>query len=303
MSATHSPSQEVPYGVARVCRAWEIARSSFYDWRRLRDTPPDERPRAAKRGPKTELSDEQLADLIRALLAEIEADFGITGEGYRKVHARLRYREIRVGRDRVLRVMREHGLLAPTRTGRCRGPRVHDGTITTGRPDLMWGTDGTRIATRLDGEVWVFAAVDHCASECVGIHAAKIGNRFEALEPVHQGIREHFGSLDTGVAVGLTVRHDHGTQYTSRAFQTELRFLGIESSPSFVATPEGNGVAERFFRTLKEQLLWVELFDTVDDLLAALHEFRLRYNARWILSRHQYRTPSQVRADLLADAA
>lgn len=303
MSATPSSSQDVPYGVARVCRAWEVARSTFYDWRRLRDTPPEERPRPAKRGPKTELCDDELTETIRSLLAELEEEVGISGEGYRKVHARLRYRGVRVGRERVLRVMREHGLLAPTRAGRYRGPRVHDGTITTERPDLMWGTDGTRIATRFDGDVWVFAAVDHCASECVGIHAAKIGNRFEALEPVHQGLREHFGSLDTGIAVGLTLRHDHGTQYTSRAFQSELRFLGIESSPSFVATPEGNGVAERFFRTLKEQLLWVRTFDTVGDLRLALQEFRRRYNEHWILSRHHYRTPAQVRADLVAKAA
>jgi hypothetical protein len=49
--------------------------------------------------------------------------------------------------------------------------------------------------------------------------------------------------------------------------------------------------------------LWVELFDTVDELFGALHEFPSRHNARWIFSHHQYRPPSQVRADLLADAA
>lgn len=303
MSATLSPSEEVPYGVARVCRAWEVPRSSFYDWRRLKAVPAEARPAPKKRGPKTELSDDELAGLIRSLLAEIEADAGITGEGYRKIHARLRFRGTRVGRERVLRVMREQGLLAPTRVGRRRGPRVHDGMITTDRPDLMWGTDATRIGTRVDGDVWVFAAVDHCNTECVGIHAAKTGTRFEALVPVQEGVRKHFGSSATGVAVGLTLRHDHGTQYMSRAFQEELRFLGIESSPSFVATPEGNGVAERFFRTLKEQLLWVRAFDTVEDLRLALLDFQRRYNDRWILARHAYRTPNQVRADLNAIAA
>ena len=41
----------------------------------------------------------------------------------------------------------------------------------------------------------------------------------------------------------------------SRDFQSEIRFLGAESSPSFVREPEGNGVAERFIRTLKENFL------------------------------------------------
>ena len=63
--------------------------------------------------------------------------------------------------------------------------------------------------------------------------------------------------MATGAATGLTMRHDHGSQYMSDDFHAELRFLGIVSSPAFVRQPEGNGCIERFFRTLKEQLLWV----------------------------------------------
>src|SRR5215211_6496719 len=48
---------------------------------------------------------------------------------------------------------------------------------------------------------------------------------------------------------------------------------GIEASPSFVREPEGNRVAERFIRTLKENLLWVRSFDTIQELRAALVEF------------------------------
>ena len=53
----------------------------------------------------------------------------------------------------------------------------------------------------------------------------------------------------------MAVRHDHGSQYLSGDFQKELRFLGIESSPAFVRASEGNGCAERFIRTLKENPL------------------------------------------------
>jgi hypothetical protein len=58
----------------------------------------------------------------------------------------------------------------------------------------------------------------------------------------------------------------------SEAFQTELRFLGMTSSPAFVRAPEGNGVAERFIRTLNEQLLWVRTFQTVEELRLALQD-------------------------------
>ena len=121
--------------------------------------------------------------------------------------------------------MRAAGLLAPTRVGRRRGPRNHDGTITTDRPDELWGTDATACLTTREGNAMVFIAVDHCTQECVGIHAARPGTRFEALEPLRQGLRAHHGGYGPGVAAGLSRRHDHGSQYLSDHFQGELRFL------------------------------------------------------------------------------
>ena len=58
-----------------------------------------------------------------------------------------------------------------------------------------------------------------------------------------------FGAIAPGVARGLKLRHDHGSNYMSGDFQDEIECLGIEASPSFVREPEGNGVAERFIRT------------------------------------------------------
>jgi transposase InsO family protein len=196
--------------------------------------------------------------------------------------------------------MREHHLQAPRKGGNAHGPKAHDGTITTERPDEMWGTDMTTTVTTGEGLAHVFVAVDHCTCECVGLHAAKGGNRFEALEPLRQGVREHFGRFEAEAAEGLAIRHDHGSNYLSDDFQRELKFLGMASSPSFVREPEGNGCAERFIRTLKEQLLWVRAFDTVEELVAGLREFKTTYNEQWMIGRHGHRTPSQVRRDLIS---
>ena len=57
-------------------------------------------------------------------------------------------------------------------------------------------------------------------------------------------------------------------------FRAGARVPGMTSSPNFVREPEGNGVAERFIRTLKENLLWVRGFATVAELVEALREFR-----------------------------
>ena len=122
--------------------------------------------------------------------------------------------------------------------------------------------------------------------------------------PVSQGIRERFGGIGDGVARGLRLRHDHGSNYLADDFQQEVAFFGIQSSPSFVREPEGNGVAERFIRTLKENLLWVRSFATIEELRLALLAFKRTYNEQWMLEKHDYRSPAQVRRDLVGlDAA
>jgi putative transposase len=291
MSQATSSSARRQYGLARVCRVWKLPRSTVYHRRRQAAMPAQPKPLPRHRGPQGPCSDQELLAHIRRVLRESP----FHGEGYRKVWAKLRFENIRTSRGRVRRLMREHGLQAPGRVGHAHGPKAHDGTIITSRPDIMWGTDLTTTVTTDEGTAHVFVAVDHCTCECVGIHAAKGGNRFEALEPIRQAVRQFFGGFQEGVAVGLSVRHDHGSQYMADDFQKELSFLGIESSPSFVREPQGNGCAERFIRTLKENLLWVRHFRTVEELRLALLEFQRQYNHEWLIERHHYKTPTAVR--------
>jgi transposase InsO family protein len=292
MSRTTSPSANKPYSLVRVCRVWHLTRATMY-WQRLRQA--DQVPARRRPGPLGPAADDDLVQHIKTILA----DSPFHGEGYRKVWARLRFAGLRTSKRRVLRLMREHQLLAPHRQGRSPGPRVHDGTIITTRVNDMWGTDMTATFTAAEGQAAIFLAVDHCSLECVGLHAAKRGTRFEALEPLRQGVKEYFGPFAPHAAQGLTLRHDHGSQYMSHDFQAEIAFLGIASSPAFVRAPEGNGCAERFVRILKENLLWVRTFTTVEELRQALLEFKRTYNENWIIQRHGYKTPAQVRREQL----
>jgi putative transposase len=288
MSRTISASSNRAYGVARVMAIWDLPRSSFYTARNRQRNPRESR----KRGPKVHCDVELLA-AIRSVLDEAV----FTGEGYRKVWARLRHKDIRTSKERVNRLMRENQLLSPHRQLLPVTHHPHDGVIVTDQPDQMWGTDATATFTAAEGAVTIFAAIDHCTTECIGIHAVKKATRFEALEPVRQGVRERFGVFSQQSAAGLQLRHDHGSVYMSDDFQNEIRFLGIESSPAFVRQPEGNGCIERFFRTLKEQLLWVRDFQNLEQLQTAVAEFRHRYNNCWIVGRLGYRTPAQTRRD------
>jgi len=278
------------YPLKAVCQALEVSRSAVYACRASASPAPGE-PR--KRGPKAKVTD---GELLAAIKEEI-ADSSFVGEGYKKIRARLRRRrKLRVGKNRVLRLMRLHGLLAPVRRVHRRGDPAHAGTIITEQPDQMWGTDGTKFATRRDGWCWVFIAIDHCTLEIMGWHAAEKGDRWAALEPIRQGVRRRWQGFAADLAAGLKVRHDWGTQYTSRDFQNELKFLGIESSAAYVSEPETNGVAERFMRTLREQVLDGARFETLDEARQAIGRFIADYNRSWLIERHGYRTPAEIRA-------
>ncbi len=215
MSATLSEATGRPYGIQRVCQAWERSRSALYA-RQTREQQRHKGEEPARRGPTPTVSD---ATLLEAIQADLDRS-PFQGEGHRKVHARLRILDgIRVARTRVLRVLRAHKLLSPHR-GRQGTARVHAGTIVTQAPNVMWGTDGVRVFTLDDGWGWIFTAVEHWNAECVGWHVCKVGSRFAALEPIAQGLRRIYGALDADSARGLALRMDHAASTCPTTFST-----------------------------------------------------------------------------------
>ena len=228
MRQRRSPSTGRRYPLTLICATYRLARSSVY-------AGPSAAPREStgKRGPKTAISDVELVTEIRAVLAACP----FHGEGYRKVRARLAHRGYAASGKRVLRLMRAHGLLAPRRLGPPNGNPAHDGTIITDRPDVMWGTDGTRFYTEQEGWCWFFGAIDHHLDEVVGWHVAKLGDRWAALEPIRQGVRHAFGRFGKDVARGLALRCDGGPQYIADAWINEVKWLGCTISPSYVGEP------------------------------------------------------------------
>ena len=291
MSAAISPATKRPYGVQRVCRVWAVPRSTFY-----RAAQPAEPGSVRPRGPKPRLDD---AGLLAAIQADLAAS-PFTGEGHRKVWARLRYGlGLPVGRNRVLRLMRQHQLLSPFRRP-ARAANDHEGTLLTDAPDVLWGTDATLVPTVEDGRVWVFAAIDHWNAEVIGHFVSTDGSRFSALQPIAQAMTARFGGIGADRARGVTVRADHGPQYVSQHFTRQLAHWGAGLSHSFAYQPQTNGVIERFFRTLKEQAIWGRAFRNAAEVRAAVTGFVARDNAEWRLERLGYRSPLAYRAQQLA---
>jgi len=291
MSRTASPSTGKVYGAEMVCSAWGVPRSSFYHEISIMPQADEDAPPKKKRGPKPKISDEELLVLIRE---DLESSPFI-GEGHRKVWARLRYgKKIKVGKKRVLRIMRENNLLSPHRVPKS-PPKEHDGTIITNEPDVMWATDGAKVFTLDDGWGWVFGCVEHWNAECMGWHVTKKGNRFAALEPVSMALEREFGSAERGVARGISLRMDNGNVYTSEHFTNQVKTWGFAPSYAYVSEPETNGVVERFFRTLKEQTIYGCVFKNLEEVRRAVAVFVELYNDQWLIEKNGYRSPLQAR--------
>ena len=241
------------------------------------------------------MPDPQLLGAIRREIAESP----FVGEGHRKITARLRRRGIHTSPKRVLRLMRGAGLLAPTAKVRRRARRLHEGRITVEVPDTLWATDPTEAWTRLEGRCAVFAIIDHASGEA-WVGAAQRMDRFAAADLLREAIADRFGSVEAGAAAGLALRHDGGSCFRSGHYQAELDHLGIDRSPAFHYEPETNGCVEKFIQTLKEQLLWIERFDTLEQPRARIREFARDYNQHWLLERHGYRSPREARELLQA---
>lgn len=280
--------QEKPYPIRLVLKVAGLSSAAWYTSSRAKSE--HRRP-----GPKPLVSDEALVVAIREDLAATR----FHSEGHKKVRARLHRKGIRASKARYLRLMGANNLLAPVRPKWNGSSRPHTGTIRMDHPNRMWGTDGKQFWTRRDGPCWFFGLIDHWNDEILGWHAVRIGNRFAALEPVHQAVQAHFGSLAKGITqdTGLFLRSDHGSQYDSNDFQNELKFLGIAHSPAFVRSPECNGIIERFNRTLQEQVFDLHCFETIDEARVVIAKFIDDYNRFWIIERLGYRSPFEYKND------
>src|SRR5512134_1074793 len=114
-------------------------------------------------------------------------------------------------------------------------------------------------------------------------------SRTKTKSPQTNGICERF-------------RPDHGSPFMSEHFQNQLKFFGMAPSFAFVWQPETNGVAERFIRTLKEQIVLGRIFQDIEEVRAALRAYFDRYNQHWLLEKNGYRSPAETRRNWMAAA-
>ena len=151
-----------------------------------------------------------------------------------------------------------------------------------------------KLFTRKEGWCWLFGVIDHFNSEVIGSTMVKHGDRFEAAMAIQQSILNRYGTLGINCSRGLEMRCDLGSQYTSAYCKNTMEHYGIQISYSWARSPECNGIIERFFRTLEEQVFSVNDFETIAEAIDAGQEFIKRYNEEWMIERLGYKSPHEA---------
>jgi putative transposase len=276
--------------VTLLCALFDLSRAAYYA--ALKPTPK----RAAKvvslPKPPRHASAEDVLTAIREVLAED----GAQAWGVRKVWATIRRRGVKVSRKRVWAMMHAHGLVL----ARDREPgEVTRGHVAVPEPNRRLASDLTTTWTKQDGTIGITLAVDCGCRSVLGFSVAKEQDAPTVLAATEQALETAFGSPGR-VPEGLDYRTDHGPQFTGNDCEALCTRWGIEHTFAPVGRPTGNAVVERLIRTLKEEVIWLRDWDTVDQVRQAVTAWVERYNNKRPHQALDYKTPAEYRAERLA---
>lgn len=234
-------AERANYPVALMCRCLEVSCSGFYAW--LKSSPSA---RAQRDG--------RLADKIRVIHRKSRETYGSP-----RIHHELVVGGEAVGHKRVERIMRENGIAARFPRRRCTttlrdesdavAENILNREFTTNAPNKVWVGDITYIDT-MEGWIYLAVLIDLFSRRVVGW---SIADHLRTELPL-AALRMAMGNRDTDG--GLLHHSDRGCQYTSRAYQEELRLGGITASMSRAGNCHDNAVAESFNGTLKTELFF-----------------------------------------------
>jgi transposase InsO family protein len=272
--------------VTHLCRVFSISRAAYYAALKPRAPRVDNVVALPKR-PRY-VSAEVLLERIREVLARE----GSEAWGVRKVWATLRREGMRVSRKRVWALMNANGLVL----ARDREPgEVTRGHVAVPEPNRRLASDLTTTWTKRDGVVGITLAVDCGCRSVLGFSADKSQEAPTVLAATEQALEAAFGSAEN-VPEGVDYRTDHGPQFTGSDCKALCERWGIDHTYAPVGRPTGNAVAERLIRTMKEEVIWLRDWDTVDELREAIAAWVIRYNEQRPHQALDYMTPSEYRA-------
>lgn len=289
-------SLETPSGHATIvlaCDVFGISRAAYYAARKGASGAAPARRRSIEKVPRWTPA-ETLQPRIREIVAAHPA------WGVRKVWAMLHRDGYCVGHRRVWALMKSMGLTLAPDAGRAE--RRAYGKVVVADSNRRWASDLTTVWTKENGVVAIVPVIDCGDRVALALDVSKAQDAPAILAPITRALLAEFGH-PSAVPPGLELRTDHGSQYTGADCDDLCRAWHVDHTLAPVGRPTGNSVVERFIRTLKEEVIWLRDWTSIDELRRALADWLLVYNG---IRPHQalvWKTPDERRAELRARTA
>lgn len=217
--------------------------------------------------------------------------------GYRRVWALLRRQSETddmavINAKRVYRIMRQNALLVERKPAIPPSKRAHTGKVAVGESNQRWCSDGFEFSCDNGEKLRVTFALDCCDREALHWAASNGGYDSKTVQEVMLGaVERRFGSsLPSSPVEWLT---DNGSAYRSHQTRQFARMVGLEPKHTAVRSPESNGMAESFVKTMKRD--YISIMPKPDGLTAVknLAEAFEHYNEWHPHSALGYRSPRE----------
>ncbi|ELH6842853.1 IS3 family transposase [Escherichia coli] len=217
--------------------------------------------------------------------------------GYRRVWALLRRQaELdgmpAINAKRIYRIMRQNALLLERKTAVPPSKRAHTGRVAVKESNQRWCSDGFEFRCDNGEKLRVTFALDCCDREALHWAVTTGGFNSETVQDVMPGaVERRFGNeLPASPVEWLT---DNGSCYRANETRQFARMLGLEPKNTAVRSPESNGIAESFVKTIKRD--YISIMPKPDGLTAAknLAEAFEHYNEWHPHSALGYRSPRE----------
>ncbi|MDR6227144.1 putative transposase [Desmospora profundinema] len=221
--------------------------------------------------------------------------------GYRRIRVWLKKEYgYQVNHKRILRLMKEMGLTVCSLRYQAKRKKRR-GSISVQRSNEHLQVDMTKIWCGKDGWGYLFAVIDEYDKEIVDYSFSRFCRTTELLQAVNQALHTRFP--DGVYGQGLTIRSDNGCQMTSRRFVQAMKAAGIRHERMGYNNHDGDAYIERWFRTLKEESVWLQEYDSFAQAQQDLDDFIAFYNHERPHSALRYRSPVGFRQSLTSTAA
>jgi putative transposase len=214
--------------------------------------------------------------------------------GYRRLWALLRRAGLAVNRKVVYRLLKRRRWMVHQREAPPR-PRAQGRRSRAKASNVRWAMDLTHIDCGADGWGHLAVVIDCHDREVIGWEFALRGRAQEAERALEQACLARFGTLRPSGPTP-TLRSDSGLIFRSKRFRAACREYRLAQEFITPYTPEQNGIVERWFKSLKEECVWVERFADFAAACRAIAAWIAWYNAERPHQALGYRSPAAFRA-------